>query len=177
MAESKTSVNRLNAAERQLEALELRRRGRGFQQIADELGYRGASGAYQAVMAGLKLTLQEPSDEVRSLEVERLDRLIEGIWDKAVGGDEKAIDRVLGIMERRAKYLGLDAPTKTQNENRNIHSRDDDGTRFLAIVAAARQRAGKAGTGSDPDSGDSGGLRGRRVNGPVANGHTSGVSE
>lgn len=40
-------------------------------------------------------------------------RLLAAIWKEAVeGGDLKAVDRILKIMERRAKLLGLDAPTK-----------------------------------------------------------------
>jgi len=59
-------------------------------------------------MTALKDTLREPAQELRDLEAERLDTMQESIWEKT--GPEKmgAIDRLLRIMERRAKLLGLD---------------------------------------------------------------------
>lgn len=44
----------------------------------------------------------------------RYDRLINGIWDKAIAGDFSAIDRVLSIENQRAKLKGLYAPEKQQ---------------------------------------------------------------
>jgi hypothetical protein len=54
--------------------------------------------------------LQEPADELRGLELERLDRMQEGLWDKAIRGNLRAVDRVLKIMKRQSQLLGLDAP-------------------------------------------------------------------
>lgn len=103
------------ATERQRQALELRKAGVGFQAIADRLGYSDHSGAYRAVKSALKKTLQEPADEVRALELERLDKLLLGLWPRATSGNDRAIDRVLKIMQRRANLLGLDAPQKVEN--------------------------------------------------------------
>lgn len=112
-AESKTSVRRLAGHERGLQALELRKAGVGFPQIAKQLGYRHASGAYEAVRAALKRTEQEPADEVRRLAVERLDRLLFAVWKRAIDPHDplqlEYLDRVLRIETRRAKLLGLDA--------------------------------------------------------------------
>jgi len=116
MGEPKTSKRRLEAVEKQQRALEMRKRGTSFQAIADELGYSNKSGAYKAVMSAIEKMLREPAEEVRTLELERLDELLSGLWEKAVKGDAAALDRVLRIMERRAKYLGLDAP-KESNVN------------------------------------------------------------
>ena len=63
-------------------------------------------------MRALKKTLQEPADEVRTLEVERLDSLLNGLWQRR--HVPEITDRILRIMERRAKLLGLDAPTRTE---------------------------------------------------------------
>lgn len=110
--QSKTDQKRLEALERQRKALELRKFGVGFQAIADQLGYADASGAYRAVMAGLKKTLQEPADEVRKMELERLDVAMLAIQAQVRAGHLAAIDKWLKIMERRARLLGLDAPAK-----------------------------------------------------------------
>jgi hypothetical protein len=116
MPESKTSEKRLSEAARQTQALELRKAGVGFEVIAQRLGYRSASGAYYAVMAALKRTQQEPADEVRVLALQRLDRLLFAVWQKALSGDLECIDRALKIEARRAKLLGLDAPEKVDIE-------------------------------------------------------------
>jgi hypothetical protein len=81
------------------------------------LGYKSASGAEQAVRSAIRKVLQEPAEAVRELEAMRLDALLQALWGKALDGDVLVIDRVLKIMDRRARLLGLDAPTKTQQEN------------------------------------------------------------
>jgi len=47
-----------------------------------------------------------------SLECRRLDVALNAIWDKVQGADLAAVDRLLSIQARRAKYLGLDEPTE-----------------------------------------------------------------
>ncbi len=110
--ESKTSPRRIEAYERQRKAVAMRLAGVPFDRIAKELGYKDRGGAYHAVMVALKKTLQEPSDELRTLEVTRLDRMLQGLWEKIKTGDEAAIDRGLRISKRRSELLGLDMPAK-----------------------------------------------------------------
>lgn len=112
MGESKTSKRRIKAVERQRNALELRKAGATYQKIAEQLHYRGPSGAYKAVMCALKKTLQEPARDVRLLELGRLDALYIEVYRMARKGVLGAVDRCLRIMERRSKLLGLDAPSQ-----------------------------------------------------------------
>ena len=115
--ESKTSKRRLKARERWLEALELRKRGLTFAAIAKELGYADAATAYNAVMSALKETFREPAEELRDLEATRLDAMQEKLSSN-IGPDNVGmgvIDRILRIMERRARMLGLDTQ-KTEVE-------------------------------------------------------------
>lgn len=102
----------ITATERQRQALELRKAGVSYTVIADKLGYRSGSGAHAAVGAALKKTLQEPADDLRTLELERLDVAHLAIWQQVRSGNQGAIDRYLKIAERRAKLLGLDAPQR-----------------------------------------------------------------
>ena len=110
--ESKLSPRRVNASQRATEALELRKGGATFGQIAEKLEYKSAASAFKAIDRALAKTMQEAAGQLRCLEAERLDRMFLAIWPKAKGGDLAAIERALGIMNRRAKLLGLDAPTK-----------------------------------------------------------------
>lgn len=50
--------------------------------------------------------------ELRAEEVSRLDAMLAGLWPDARRGHLGAVDRVLRLMERRARLLGLDAPEK-----------------------------------------------------------------
>jgi len=105
-------------ADKERQALELRRAGATYDEIAQAIGYATAQGAYLAYNRALKRALLEAgADEVREMELDRLDRLQRAYWPKALGGDGKAADRVLKIMEHRAKYLGLYQPTKVQMES------------------------------------------------------------
>ena len=114
MAQSKTSPQRLTNGERQLKALDLRIAGATYEQIAERLGYAGRAAAYRGVQAILKRREQEPADELRKMEGERLDRLQLGLWNQAANGDREAIDRLLRLMKRRADLFGLDAPAKIE---------------------------------------------------------------
>lgn len=122
MSESKTSVKRLAAKERAIKALELRKEGKGFQEIAHILGYSSVSGAYDAVMGALHDTLQEPADAVRAMELERIDAMLEAQWPAARGGHLRAQEMVLRLMERRAKYLGLDAPQQFEDVTKKVQT-------------------------------------------------------
>ena len=105
---------KVNANERQRQALELRKGGVDYATIAQHLGYKDQSGAWRAVNRALTATLQEPADELRKLEVERLDAMYLAVATGIRNGNLGAIDRGIRIMERRAKLLGLDAPIKTE---------------------------------------------------------------
>lgn len=96
--------------------LELRRAGVTFDQIAKSVGYTNKGTAYEAYRRALTRTLQQPADEVRELELDRLDRAQTAIWASVMQGDPAAVNTLLKIMDRRSKYLGLDAPVKQQVE-------------------------------------------------------------
>jgi hypothetical protein len=146
MAESKTSERRLRAIERQRQALELRKGGASFPEIAKALGYSGPAGAYQAVMSALRRTLKEPAEEVRTLEVARLDAMLLALWTQVKQGNQGAIDKALKVEERRAKLLGLDAPAKVaptdpSGEEQYEGLTDDELVRRLMAILGAEATA------------------------------------
>jgi len=112
MSESKTSAKKLTALEREHEALALRRSGKTYDLISQQLGIT-PQGAHKAVVRALgKLNAQvvEGAEQLRSLEVQRLDALFDQMYAQAARGNQGAVDRCIRIMERRAKLLGLDLP-------------------------------------------------------------------
>jgi hypothetical protein len=113
-ASNKTSARKALMLERQVKALELRRMGKGYIEIAAALGI-GKSQAHRLVQAGLqdaKAQIDAEASELKAEEISRLDAMLAGLWPAARKGEVTAIDRVLKIMERRSKMLGLDAPVK-----------------------------------------------------------------
>lgn len=102
--------------DRELKVLELRRAGLTWQRIAEQVGYADHSGAYLAYKRAMKRTLQQPADELRNAELDRLDRLQLAAWPKAMQGDTTAIMTVLRVMDNRAKLLGLNMPVKIAQE-------------------------------------------------------------
>ena len=107
---SKNSRQQAQARAKDREALELRKAGATYQQIADKMGISlsGAGVCVSRAMDALRLEVKEAAEQVLELELDRLDSMLLGLWDKARRGDVAAIDRVLKIQDRRAKYLGLD---------------------------------------------------------------------
>lgn len=102
------------AKEKELQVVNMRRAGATWAHIAEQVGYRDASGAYQAYKrATSTLTPMEPM-EMQTLELDRLDRLHLAAWSKAIAGDLSAMNIVLKIIEQRVKILGLASAEKPQ---------------------------------------------------------------
>ena len=111
--ESKTSKRRVSAVERHREALELRKQGYSYPEIAAKMHY-SLAGAYKAVMTALKEITREPAEELLRMEVARLDQMLKAMAPMAKYGNIDAINMSLKVAERRAKLLGLDAPIKRE---------------------------------------------------------------
>jgi hypothetical protein len=113
--ESATSARRIRAIEeKQLAALEYRKLGYTYAQIAEVLGYAGKQGAYEAIQSALTRVIRDPAEDVIRLDLTRLDALFIKPYQDALNGDLAALSACLVIMARRARLLGLDAPIKKQ---------------------------------------------------------------
>jgi hypothetical protein len=104
---SPTSPRRIAAAERQAQALELRKAGYTLVQIAEKLGYASDAGVRKAIRTALEKTIKQPADEVRLLLLARNEAYIKAIYAKAVAGDLDAIDRCVKIDRQTAALHGL----------------------------------------------------------------------
>lgn len=101
------------------------------------------SSVAEAIEAELDELTKEPAEKLRTVEVARLDRLLKAMWAKAMKGDVTRVDRCLRIMERRAKLLGLDAPTKQEHTGKDgaeLLFGKDTRTMSLAEMQAEMQR-------------------------------------
>lgn len=130
--------------EKERKVLEYRRGGLTFDLIAERLGYASASGAHKAYLSACNRIVYEDVVEVRKSEMDRLDIAQAAIWGDLT--DTQNVDAntrarlvlaLIKIMERRARLLGLDMPTKAQVEV-SIYDRDtiDDEVKRLEIGRA-----------------------------------------
>jgi hypothetical protein len=102
---------------RENRALELRHaHGMTFASIARELGYATTAGAHQAYRRALKRVEFAEPEEVLKADLDRLDEMTEVYWQSALQGNLRSADMILRIMQKRAEFLGLDAPKKVQAE-------------------------------------------------------------
>lgn len=97
--------------EKRVRALELRKAGTTYRKIGEVMDCSGST-AFEYVQDALKEMQKEPAKAVRELELERLDQMLRAIWPDVLKGNRLAIDRALQIQDRRARYLGLDAPQR-----------------------------------------------------------------
>jgi hypothetical protein len=65
---------------------------------------------YQLLTEGLERSIVEAGAEVRRVELLRLDDLQCSVYERAVAGDDAAIDRCLAIHDRRVRLMGLVPP-------------------------------------------------------------------
>lgn len=97
------------------DALALRCEGLTFDQIGARLGFTRQR-AHQLVsnaLAAVAAEQKELAEHQLAFELAQIDSVIRGMAAKSARGDAKAGAVILKAMERRAKLLGLDAPTKT----------------------------------------------------------------
>ena len=110
----RTTSRKIRVAERQAAVLQLRRAGLPFSRIAEQLGISIGYANKLATRALVEYRISAHSDagDLTALSLARLDGLLLVLWPKATAGNLGAVDRVLAIEQRRARLLGLEAPTR-----------------------------------------------------------------
>ena len=105
-------------AERRVLALELRKAGGSYREIARQLGVdvHTAHADVNAELAALRETAVAEATELRALELARLDGMNLGLWPGVEAGSPPAVSAAVRVSERRAKLLGLDEATTTRTE-------------------------------------------------------------
>lgn len=104
--------------ERQLKAIDLRKRGYTYREIGKQLQVSHVQ-AYNDVNAELKRLTKlrdKKVDQERQLDLERIDELIRGLEPMARVGKADAVAMMLKCIERRSKLLGLDMPVETKTD-------------------------------------------------------------
>jgi hypothetical protein len=119
-------------AERRAVAVSLRKQGLSYPKIAEAMrnmtpearGIYGIPERYGEAQAWrdvakeltrLEAKTKENAEAVRRLELERLDAMLAGVWSLAEVGNLDAVETVLKLQTRRARYVkGLEVPTRSE---------------------------------------------------------------
>jgi hypothetical protein len=139
-------AHQVPVTERRRAAVQLKIQGKSWQEIADLLGYDSKGSACGDVRRALEnavKALSIPLEEYRQLELDRLDVMQDALWPKVLEGDTRAIDTALRLMDRRARLLGLDAPTRTEGVL-TLDAIDASIAHLTAQIDAARTQADQA---------------------------------
>lgn len=102
-----TIETRVAAQEKRNKALQLRLAGASLSRIVAEGVYANKGTASREIRKAIAEITRESAQDVVTMELERLDIALMGIWSAVRSGDVFAIDRMLKIMDQRARYMGL----------------------------------------------------------------------
>lgn len=101
---------RIESQEKARKALQLRALRYSYDQIAREVGYASKGAAHTAVKNALKQIPAEAASELRAVELQTLDIAQRGLSRNIAQGHLGSIDRLIKLMDHRAKLLGLYEP-------------------------------------------------------------------
>ncbi len=87
--------------------MELRIEGRGYDDIAREVGYANRGTAHRVVQKALSARTADGVDHLRAMEKARLDALQRPVWDQAMAGHLPSVRIVHKIIVARIALLGL----------------------------------------------------------------------
>lgn len=141
MAKARPSRIKPETLEREAEVLRLRRIGLTFDLIAKQLGYAHASGAHKAYVTACQRIVRSDVEQLRNEEQDRLDIAQTAIWAGVQRGDVPSVTALIRIMERRARLMGLDMPTKSQVEvvNTDGNTIDAEVARLVQLLGSGKE--------------------------------------
>ena len=116
----KKPMRRLEVAHATKRAVKLRLSGMGVVEIGEQLkvSHSRVSQMIGDYLAKTRENIQEKADELLQLDLSRLDSLLVGLWPTRKA--PKTAQVILNVMERRARLLGLDAPSKVDLNARHM---------------------------------------------------------
>ena len=121
----KLQQNRMLAQEKMRQAMELRKAGMSYRDIALRVPFSSASHARTVILKGMKETIQEPTEELRALQTERLNHMLLVLWPKVSDpdhpGNEAAIDRALSILRELNNLHGTNVPVFSGGGDTNVN--------------------------------------------------------
>jgi hypothetical protein len=120
----RSSATAIAHAEREREAIVLRRAVLSYDEIAQRVGYRDRSGAKKAVERGLSRWMREADEELRAVMLDRCECLVARLWPLLDCGypDLKTVAAFLKLTDLEARLSGAYAPRR-QHLDVAVHAR------------------------------------------------------
>lgn len=114
MSEREPTPRDLQTLEQEVAAVELRRQGKTYAEIAQALGLSvsTATARVRAAIVRAREQSAEGAEAMVYLEASRLDAMLAGLWPGVQAGDPVATSAAIRVSERRAKLFGLDGAVK-----------------------------------------------------------------
>ena len=140
---------RERAAVRREKALALRIAGQSYRQIGRELGVSGCQAHHDISrsLAELAAREQHQAEQARQLDLERINKGIQGLTPAYEGGDPKAVMAMCRLLELRGKLLGTFAPSRVVHGGDPANpvivadmSQDQRADRLRELIAVVRTR-------------------------------------
>jgi hypothetical protein len=116
VSESQASPNRLKGAALRAEAVRLRLTGLTYRAIGERLGF-SEQRAWKIIgeeLVRLTAERREAAAALLELSLGRLDAMLLAAWDRAAGGNLKAIDRIIRTVEKQTRLLGVQPPRRSE---------------------------------------------------------------
>lgn len=100
--------------DRRVHVFELRMAGHSYRDIGRMLGIAPSTVCKDIAAETALRTAQKDAaaEDYRALDLERIDVAVQGLMPMARAGEPKSVMALMRTLDRRAKLLGLDAPTK-----------------------------------------------------------------
>lgn len=124
-----STARRVETATQRDEALRLRLDGKTYSAVGAAMGVDRAY-AHRLVQDAIAAIPKEAAEQVLAMEMERLDAIFGGAIEAATGGDPMSARTCLAVMDRRAKYLGLDKPAPAAPQGPDM---------IVALIAASEE--------------------------------------
>lgn len=107
----------LKGVAREEEVLRLAKTGKGPTAIGKLLGC-SKSTAHRCLaraVAKLNKSVLKEAGELQTIELARLDAVLEGLWEKGTSGDAKSATALARVIKQRCELLGLNAPKRHEH--------------------------------------------------------------
>lgn len=111
----------IKSREIRAKAFELRKMGLSLEAVGQQLGVsrQRAHKLISQSLAELDALNTQTLNELREMDLARLDDALLQMMVQVKCGNQGAVDRMIRILERRAKLMGLDAPARTEMSGPN----------------------------------------------------------
>lgn len=118
---SKEHKRQMRLADRRALIWDLFKAGHSYRQISAELlaehdirlHFTDVGKEVRAIVATAKAHFAPEEIEThRRVQLDRIQQVVKDLWTRIAAGDGSSIDRLIRLMEREARLLGLDAPAK-----------------------------------------------------------------